>query len=39
MARAAHSMHNKPMPDGLLSDKKENKQPDNTQVHISALAG
>jgi len=39
MARAAHSMRNKPMPDGLPEGKKQNKQPDNTQVHISALAG
>jgi len=39
MARAVHSMRNKPMRAGLLSGKKENKQPDNTQVHISALAG
>jgi hypothetical protein len=32
-------MRNKPMRDGLPSDKKENKQPDNTQVLMRALAG
>jgi hypothetical protein len=36
MAVAAHSMPNKPMPNGLQSDKKENKQPDNTQVLMLA---
>jgi hypothetical protein len=39
MAVAAHSMPNKPMPDGLPKDKKQNKQPDNTQVLMRALAG
>jgi hypothetical protein len=36
MAADAHSMPNKPMRAGLLSGKKQNKQQDNTQVHISA---
>jgi hypothetical protein len=36
MARAVHSMPNKQMPDGLLSGKKQNKQPDNTQVLMLA---
>jgi len=39
MAVAAHSMPNKPMPNGQQSDKKEKNKPDNTQVHMLALAG
>jgi hypothetical protein len=32
-------MPNKPMRDGLPEGKKQNKQPDNTQVLMLALAG
>lgn len=32
MARAVHSMPNKPKPNGLPEGKKQNKQPVNTQV-------
>jgi len=39
MAVAAHSMPNKPMPNGRQSGKKEKNKPDNTQVHMRALAG
>ena len=36
MARAAHSMPNKPMRAGLQSGKKEKNKPDNTQVLMLA---